>query len=139
VHFPVPALDTATAANMQLLPPSMRFEPADTAEIVRNYVGRITNVPAEAMPGGADLTGLPPTTVVLSELDDVRSSGELLLQQLAEVGVPADSYLATGMPHGHLNRAPSLREVDVSLEFFADALRRTARMRATTPRSEAGL
>lgn len=140
VHFPVPALDTATAAAMQLLPPIMRFEPAETMEIVRNYVGRITNLPAEAMPGSsADLSGLPPTTVVLSELDDVRSSGELLLEQLAEVGVAVDSYLATGMPHGHLNRTPSLAEVDASLEFFANALTEMARRRSTTSRSEARL
>jgi acetyl esterase/lipase len=134
-HFPVPALDTASAAAMHLLPSAMRFEPAAIAEVVRNYIGRISHLPAEAIPGAADLSGLPPTSVVLSELDGLRSSGELLLEQLAEVGVATDAHLATGMPHGHLNRTPSLGEVDVSLEFFAGALRDMARMRPTTPRS----
>lgn len=121
-HFPVPALDSVSVADMLPLPQIMRFEPAGTNEIVRNYIGRITNLPAEAIPGSADLAGLPPVSVVLCELDGLRGSGELLLEQLAEVGVPAESYLAAGMPHGHLNRTPSLREVEVSLGFFADAL-----------------
>ncbi|WP_206789661.1 alpha/beta hydrolase fold domain-containing protein [Amycolatopsis sp. MtRt-6] len=126
-HFPVPALDSSTAADMQLLPLAMRFEPATIAETVRNYVGRISDLPADAIPGAGDLSGLPPTSVVLSELDDLRGSGELLLEQLAEVGVAADAYLATGMPHGHLNRTPSLREVDLSLEYLAGALKDMAR------------
>lgn len=135
-HFPLPALDSVTAADMRLLPPIMRSEPAQTTEIVRNYIGRITNLPAEAIPGAADLSGLPPTSVVLCELDSLRGSGELLLQQLAEAGVATDAYLATGMPHGHLNRTPSLAQVDVSLEFFANALKAMTRTRPATPRSE---
>lgn len=122
-HFPLPALDSASTAAMQLLPPIMRFEPAETTELVRNYIGRISNIPAEAIPGAADLSGLPPTSVVICELDGLRGSGELLLEQLAEMGVVADTQLAVGMPHGHLNRTPSLGEVDRSLEFFANVLR----------------
>jgi acetyl esterase len=123
VHFPVPALDDATADVMRGLPPLLRFPPEAIEDMVRNYVGRISNVPAEAMPGAADLTALPPTTIVLSELDDLRSSGDLLASQLKESGVTVSVSLGKGMPHGHLNRSPSLSEVDTSLEFFADALR----------------
>jgi acetyl esterase len=121
-HFPVPALDEATAEGMRRLPPLLRFDAAAIEDMVRTYVGRIGNVPALALPGAADLTGLPPASVVLSELDDLRSSGELLVAQLREAGVPVRAQLAVGMPHGHLNRRPSLSGVDVSLTFLAASL-----------------
>jgi acetyl esterase/lipase len=123
VHFPVPALDAATTDAMRGLPLLLRFGPAAIEDMVRNYVGRISNLPAEAMPGAAELTALPPAAIVLSELDDLRASGELLAGQLKEAGVPVSVSLARGMPHGHLNRGPSLPGVNASLEFLAAALR----------------
>lgn len=123
VHFPVPALDDATADVMRSLPPLLRFPPVAIEDMVRNYVGRVSNVPAEAMPGAADLTALPPTAIVLSELDDLRSSGDLLASQLKESGVTVSVHLAKGMPHGHLNRGPALPEVNTSLQFLADVLK----------------
>lgn len=122
-HFPVPALDDETAEVMRTLPPLLRFHPPGIEDMVRTYVGRVSNLPAEAMPGAADLTSLPPTAIVLSELDDLRGSGELLAGQLEETGVPVSVSVAHGMPHGHLNRTPTLSGVDVSLEFFAGALK----------------
>ncbi|MFI9464571.1 alpha/beta hydrolase fold domain-containing protein [Streptomyces xiamenensis] len=121
-HFPVPVLDDDTAALMRELPSILRFDTASIEDMVRNYVGRITELPPAAMPGAAGLTGLPPTGIVLSELDDLRPSGDLLARQLTESGVPTRTYLATGMLHGHLNRTPSLAEVDRSLAFFATVL-----------------
>ncbi|WP_416968728.1 alpha/beta hydrolase fold domain-containing protein [Streptomyces sp. 4F14] len=122
VHFPTPALDDETAAVMWELPPLLRFTTASMEHMVRNYVGRLTALPAEALPGAADLTGLPATAVLLSEYDDLRPSGDLLALQLEETGVPVRTYRAAGMLHGHLNRTPSLKEVDRSLDFFAEAL-----------------
>ncbi|XAS72900.1 alpha/beta hydrolase fold domain-containing protein [Micrococcaceae bacterium Sec5.1] len=123
LHFPVPALDDATALEMQRLPALMRFTPESIAAMVRNYVGRISDLPLEAMPGAADLSGLPRTRVLVSELDDLRPSAELIVTQLSEAGVPVETYLAAGMPHGHLNQGPSIDEVSRSLDFFVQALK----------------
>ncbi|MFB4420782.1 alpha/beta hydrolase fold domain-containing protein [Streptomyces sp. QL37] len=123
-HFPTPSLDTASAEQMSVLPSLMRFTPESIEHMVRNYVGRISALPAYAMPGAADLTGLPPTSLVLAEYDDLRPSGELLRRQMEETGVPVETYFSPGMTHGHLNRGPSLGEVDRSLDFFARALSR---------------
>ena len=60
---------------------------------------------------------------MISEYDDLRPSAELLARQLTASDVDVTTYLAAGMPHGHLNRTPALAEVDRSLDFFADALR----------------
>lgn len=122
VHFPVPALEEETAAEMLRLSAILRYPAADIEQMVRTYVGRLTALPPSALPGAADLTGLAPTAVAVSEYDDLRPSGDLLVTQLEESGVPVRRYLAPGMLHGHLNRAPSLTEVDRTLDFFAAEL-----------------
>jgi len=121
-HFPNPALDDETATEMLRLPAMLRFTTGGIEDMVRNYVGRLTDLPQDAMPGAAKLADLPATAVMIAEFDDLRPSGELLAVQLEESGVPVQTYLAAGMLHGHLNRNPSLKEVDRSLDFFASAL-----------------
>lgn len=124
VHFPVPALTESVAQEMAQLPSMLRFHAATNEQMFGNYVGRISHLPAEVSPGSQDLAGFPPTRIVVSEYDDLRSSGELLARQLEESGVPVESYLADGMLHGHLNRTPAaaLPAVAGSLDFFAAAL-----------------
>lgn len=119
-HFPNPALDPETSAEMADIP--ARF-PTDSIEhMVRNYVGRISDLPPDALPGAARLDGLPPTRIVISEYDDLRASAELLERQLAELGVPVESYLAPGMTHGHLNHPPRLPAIEASLDFLSKGL-----------------
>lgn len=122
LHFPVPALDDETATEMSRLPAILRFTTRNIEDMVRNFVGRLTDLPIDALPGAAKLVNLPPTTVVVSEYDDLRPSGELFAVQLTESSVPVKTYLATGMPHGHLNRTPAIKEVDRTLDFLASAL-----------------
>lgn len=123
VHFPVPALDEATAQEMRTLPASGRFSPPVVEHMVRNYVGRISDLPADALPGGARLNGLPATYLVLSQYDDLRPSGELLQRQLEEAGVPVTAFLARGMLHGHLvHFSEPLAQTEQSLDFFTRAL-----------------
>lgn len=49
---------------------------------------------------GADLQGLPETTVILAECDPIRPQGELYEQALRAAGVPVESHLAPGQVHG---------------------------------------
>ncbi|THV42487.1 alpha/beta hydrolase [Glycomyces buryatensis] len=119
-HFPNPVLSAAMSAEMAAVP--FRFDTDGIEHMVRNYVGRISDVPPDALPGAARLDGLPSTRIVVSEYDDLRASAELLERQLSEVGVPVESYLAPGMVHGHLNHAPILAPIEASLDFFAKAL-----------------
>jgi beta-galactosidase len=110
-HFPTPMLGHGRTLD-------------SVEDMVRNYVGRISDLPPDALPGAARLDGLPPAHILLSEFDDLRPSGELLERQLREVGVPAESFVAPGTTHGHLNRPHDVPDsVDASLGFFAAALR----------------
>lgn len=98
VHFPVPALPDELAAEMRQLPRMLRFTAADIVDITRWYLGRLTDIPTQTMPGHGNLEGLPRTRMVLSEYDDLRGSGELFELQLREVGVSVESTVAVGMP-----------------------------------------
>ncbi|MFI5938219.1 alpha/beta hydrolase fold domain-containing protein [Actinoplanes sp. NPDC051494] len=110
VHFPVPTLGLdRTLASIE--------------DMVRNYVGRISDLPPDALPGAARLDALAPTHILLSEHDDLRPSGELLGRQLREAGVPVTTHLARGTTHGHLNRPADHPEgVEQSLVYLAGAL-----------------
>jgi acetyl esterase/lipase len=124
LHFPNPALPDDLAAEMRRLPAMLRFTARSTTEITRAYLGRITDIPSNLMPGLADLTGLPVVRIVVSEYDDLRSSGELFAEQLTEAGVTVETTVAAGMLHGHLNLppVPSMPEVSRSLDFLAEGL-----------------
>jgi len=119
LHHPLPAPSAALSASLSAeLPSALRFDPDFVDFVMRNYVGRIYDVPTTAAPGQADLRGLPPVRVVVAEYDDLRPSGELLQRQLLDAGVEVDLRLAEGMPHGYLNRSPSLAEVAETVEFL---------------------
>ena len=124
LHFPVPALPDAMAVEMHQLPGFLRFPATTMVDMIHGYLGRISDLPAYAMPGHGNVKHLPPTRILLSEYDDLRSSGELFAQQLREVGVPVASTVAVGMLHGHLNSAPvaELPEIERSIDFLAEPL-----------------
>ncbi len=119
-HYPVPA---GEVAGMEQVPPMLRFPAEYQAQIVQNYLGRLDDLPADAVPGNHDVSGLPEAWIAPAEYDDLRPSGELFARQLAEKGVAVHEHLALGMPHGFLGRGPSLEPVAATLDFFADALR----------------
>ncbi len=69
------------------------------------YVSHFTNRPADLkdsrlnVVGGADLRGLPPTTIVSAEIDPLRSEGEMLAQKLSTAGVPVAQQTFPGVTH----------------------------------------
>ena len=125
-HFPTPPNDPAVAAELEQVPPMLRFPEQYQLGIVQNYLGRADDLPADVVPGNFPVDGLPEAWITPSEYDDLRPSGELFAKQLGEAGIPAHLEIARGMVHGHLGRGTSLEPVDANLDFFADALRSPA-------------
>jgi len=62
-----------------------------------------------------DLGGLPPTTIILAEIDPLRSGGEALAQRLTAAGTPAEARLFPGTTHGFFglgNQVPEAAEAE---------------------------
>ncbi|MBF4566658.1 alpha/beta hydrolase fold domain-containing protein [Plantibacter sp. VKM Ac-2876] len=124
LHAAVPALPADVLAEMAVLPDFMRFPTESIDWMVENYVGRLEDVPELALPGIVPVTpDRPPLSVLLSEFDDLRPSGELLIAASEAAGAPVRSRLEPGVLHGHLNRHPVAPGVSPSLDWLADGLR----------------
>jgi acetyl esterase len=76
----------------------------------------------------ADLSGLPPATVITAELDPLRDESELYARALSQAGVPAEIIRYDGMMHGFFTMVGIL---DVAREAVATAADRLARAFAT--------
>ncbi|MGI4952200.1 MAG: alpha/beta hydrolase fold domain-containing protein [Janthinobacterium lividum] len=69
------------------------------------FVKYYTNSPADLQDprlnvvGTPNLAGLPPTTIVLAQIDPLRSGGELLAQKLTAAGVPTEVRTYAGVTH----------------------------------------
>lgn len=125
LHLEVPDPSPELATAVAQLPPMARFTPADRLAIYRDYLGpAFDDPPADAVPGLADLVGLPPTAIANAEHDDLRSSGELFASQLATAEVEVDCWTEPGMPHGFLNHVGDVNGAARTLDRFADHLRR---------------
>lgn len=121
LHFPVPGVEIDGVDD---LPDILRFGLARDIEVMRAYVGRIDALPVDAIPGSRNPRGLPRTLLALSEIDELRGSGELFAVQLGDAGIPVHVEVAAGMPHGHLNIPPiaALPEIDRTLDAIVDVL-----------------
>ncbi|WP_198414045.1 alpha/beta hydrolase [Cryobacterium adonitolivorans] len=104
VHSVLPEPSAELALKIAVLPPDARFEPDDVRAMNLNYVGDTAGLGNPyAFPGGHDLAGLPPTFVLNSEHDSLRSSGQAFAAELALAGVDVTVCLEPGTRHGHLN------------------------------------
>lgn len=103
-HYELPAPSPELAEKIAALPPERDFPPEAMRAMGANYLGG-DDVPISpyAHPGGQDLRGLPPTFVVTSDHDALRSSGEAYCAELAAAGVDVLLVREDSTYHGHLN------------------------------------
>ena len=102
-HYVLPAHSAELAAKVEAIGGS--FPPELVEAMNDNYLGH-TGGPRSpyAFPGGQDLRGLPPTFVLTSDSDGLRSSGEGYASELAAAGVDVLLVREDGTTHGHLNQ-----------------------------------
>lgn len=116
VHAQLPPAHDELAAKLASLPAEALFSPEVVGKINLNYVfdaAHLTNPYAFA--GTQHLAGLPPTFILNSDHDSLRSSGELFAAELAAAGVDVLMMREPGTRHGHLNE-PDLPEAVRSVE-----------------------
>ncbi|MGX9901453.1 alpha/beta hydrolase [Arthrobacter sp. SA17] len=123
-HWPIPALDLAHERLLTEIPDGFRGNLDGHIRAFRNYAGTIHHLSGPAAPGNANLIGMPPAALLISEYDDLRNSSVLFALQLEEAGATSRTYVAPGMIHGHLNwfPGPTVPEIGASIQFLADCL-----------------
>ncbi|MEG3616092.1 alpha/beta hydrolase fold domain-containing protein [Isoptericola haloaureus] len=98
---PWPELATKIAA----LPPDRSYPPAAVRAMNDHYLGHERGPDSPyAFPAGHDLRGLPPTLIVTSDHDALRSSGEAYAAELAVAGTDVMVVREDDTLHGHLNQ-----------------------------------
>ena len=70
----------------------------------------------------ADLTGLPPATVVVAEYDPLRDEGLAYAQRLSAAGVPVEQWVAEGMIHGFFGMFEAVPDAVASISRASRAL-----------------
>jgi len=119
VHPTLPEASAELTGKLREASRFMVFGPDLLEPVVENYLGApAAAATAYAMPGLADLQGLPPTLVVTCEYDGLRASGEAFVDALTLAGVKVESHLAPAVTHAHLN-TPGLAEARRTLADLA--------------------
>jgi acetyl esterase len=72
----------------------------------------------------ADLRGMPPTTIVLAEIDPLRSDGEELAARLRAAGVQADLHVHQGVAHEFFGMGAVVADARTAVQQAAAGLRR---------------
>ena len=123
VHPELPPFATSMEVQLSQLPAVLRFPPSILTPLVENFLGGpVHDAEAYAFAGLGKLEGLPPTLVLVSEYDDLRSSGETFAEGLRAAGVDVDFVCEAGVPHGHLN-LPRLDGARTSLKHISSWVR----------------
>ena len=93
------------------------------------YVANFTNGTADLkdprlnVVGAADLHGLPPTTIVLAEIDPLRSEGETLAQKLQAAGVAVEQRTFPGVTHEFFGMGAVVQQAKMAEDFASTRLR----------------
>ena len=131
---PVHELLVYPVASTDLTAPSVqenaRAKPLSKAalEWFIKYYGRGTEDTMDTrlnLLGVADLQGMPPTTIVLAEIDPLRSGGELLGERLKAAGVPTETRLYPGVTHEFFGTGAVVPEGKAAVVFASEQLRQS--------------
>ena len=122
--YPVAGTDLQTPSYQQ----TTNAVPLNRAAI-QWYVERYTNGPADLQDprlnvvGAADLSGLPPTTIVSAEIDPLRSEGEALAAKLRAAGVPVEQRTYPGVTHEFFGMGAVVGQAKAAEDFANMRLR----------------
>ncbi len=83
--------------------------------------------------GVSDLQGLPPTTIILAQIDPLRSGGETLGDRLRTGGVPEETRLYPGVTHEFFGTGAVVPEGKAAVEFASERLKQSFAAVPTPP------
>ncbi len=76
-----------------------------------------------ASPLKAELTGMPPATVITAEYDPLRDEGQAFAERLSAAGVPVEQREFKGMIHGFIGMTDALTQARVAIDYSNQRLR----------------
>lgn len=132
--MPVHELLVYPVAGTDLTAPSVqenaRAKPLGraTLEWFIKYYGRGPQDTADTrlnLLGVSDLRGLPPTTIILAQIDPLRSGGEMLGDRLRTAGVPTETRLYPGVTHEFFGTGAVVPEGKAAVAFASERLRQS--------------
>jgi acetyl esterase/lipase len=108
-------------AGLATLPPEKgKIDLEEMTAMAINYAGSVERLnDPYVFSGGHDPVGLPPTFVLLSELDVLRTAGESFAADALRAGVTTLVVRERGSLHGHLNQP----DLDVAHRSIARMVR----------------
>ncbi|GAB7036970.1 MULTISPECIES: alpha/beta hydrolase fold domain-containing protein [Catenuloplanes] len=116
LHATLPAMSAELTAKFMTLPDPHAVGPETISRMNLNYVRDPAGLEQPyAFPGGHDLTGMPPTFILNSDIDPLRASGQRFGAELVDAGVDVLVIREPGVRHGHLNEPDNpgaLRSLD---------------------------
>jgi acetyl esterase/lipase len=123
---PVVSADTQTRseiANQNTVP----FSRADEEWSFRNWVSGAANLadPRIDLLGAADLRGLPPTTIISSEMDPLESDGTTVTQKLQASGVDVTRIEYQGTANGFFGLGAVVARAHEAQIYAGNALKVT--------------
>jgi len=75
--------------------------------------------------GVSNLQGLPPTTIILAQIDPLRSGGEVLGDRLKTAGIPTEVRLYPGVTHEFFGTGAVVPEGKAAVDFASEQLRQS--------------
>jgi len=115
-----------TATNTEAYIEWGNAQPLDKASMewfVKNYTKPADLSDARLNLVSAKLEGLPKTTIVLAEIDPLRSDGELLADRLKAAGVDVDTKTYEGVTHEFFGTGAVVADAKSAEEYAGDRLK----------------
>jgi len=121
--YPVANGDTATASKVQYADAKPLNKPA-LKWFLMHYLNNATE---SANPWislvNANLSGLPPTTIINAEIDPLQTEGQTLTEKLQEKGVSVQHRLYSGVTHEFFGMATVIPEAKSAQAWAAERLK----------------
>ena len=121
--YPIAGYDTNTESYREMVQAQPLNKPA-----MEWFFAQYLRTPADGLSpvisiDRADLSGLPPATIVNAELDPLRTEGELLEQRLRDSGVEVQRRVFDGVTHEFFGMSAVVTKAREAQQFAAAALR----------------
>jgi acetyl esterase/lipase len=123
--YPITQNDTTTASYAE----NAMAKPLSRA-MMSWFFGKYTRTPADEQDPRlnllrADLSGLPPTTIVTAQFDPLRSDGDMLAERLKAAGVSVEIRNFNGVAHEFFGQGALVPAARAAVAYAAGGLRKS--------------